>query len=115
MVEIMDEGIQVWESSHGSTNDGVRQLWRRNRNAAYRAAYKEEHGKHHPASKSGEKKKDLEVLMAKTKPPYGMTWTDFGKLWDLHPEHPYTPVLRSRSVEDEWKQKLEDAGFEASD
>jgi hypothetical protein len=103
MVEIMDDGIQVWESSHGSINDGVRRLWRRNRNAAYRQAYKELNGKSHPASRSGEPKKDLEVLLKKTEPPHGMTWGDFGVLWDLHPEHPYTPVLRKRPVSDEWE------------
>jgi len=108
MVEIMDDTVQVWDQNAGSSNAGVRQLWRRNRNAAYRMAYKEQHGKHHPASKVGEPKKDLEVLLKKTEPPVGMSWSDFGKTWDLHPDHPYTPVLRKQSVEAEWIRHMED-------
>ena len=115
MVEIMDTEIDVTEPYHGSANVGVRQQWRRNRNAAYRQAYKEANGKAHKASKSGQPKKDLEVLLKKTEPPNGMTWQDFGSLWDLHPEHPFTPVLRKQSVESEWKKKLEDIPVEASD
>jgi len=103
MVEIMDDGVEVWEPRSGSTNEGVRRLWRRNRNAAYRIAYKEVNGRHHPASKSGQPKKDLEALLKKTEPPHGMKWADFGGLWDLHQEHPYTPVLRKRPVSDEWE------------
>ena len=113
MVEIMPEEIEVWEPDHGSTDGVVRQQWRRNRNAAYRQAYKEREGKAHPASKSGEPKKDLDALLEKTDPPHGMTWNDFGVLWDLHPDHPYTPVLRKQSVEDAWKKKMEEEGNEA--
>ena len=47
MVEIMDTEIDVTDPYHGSTNVGVRQQWRRNRNAAYRQAYKEANGKAH--------------------------------------------------------------------
>ena len=108
MVEIMDDSVEVWRESAGSSNPGVRLLWRRNRNAAYRQAFKEQTGKHHPASKSGDPKKDLEALLKKTEPPVGMTWGDFGKTWDLHPEHPYTPVLRRQSVDAEWKRHMEE-------
>ena len=113
MTDTMEDGVEVWEPHHGSDNTGTRQLWRRNRNAAYRQAYKEANGKSHPASRSGQPKKDLDVLLKKTDPPNGMKWGDFGVLWDLHPEHPFTPVLRKQSVEAEWKKKQEDA--EASD
>lgn len=109
MVEIMDMEVDVTDAYSGSGNVGVRQLWRRNRNAAYRLSYQEVHGEPHPASESGKPKKDLEVLSEKTEPPVGMTWVDFGALWDLHPEHPYTPVLRKQSVEAEWNKKLEQA------
>ena len=114
MVDIMDGDIEVWEPTHGSSTAEVRQQWRRNRNAAYRQAYVEREGKAHPASKSGAPKKDLVALLEQTEPPYGMTWEDFGSLWDLHPEHPYTPVLRKMSVADQWKKKQDDAEAEAA-
>jgi len=110
-VEIMDEDIKVWEPTHGSTNAGKRQLWRRNRNAAYRQAFKERTGEDHPASLEGGPGEDLRKLLKKTEPPHGMGWDDFGKLWDLHPEHPYTPVLRKQSVEAEWQRHLEEQGL----
>ena len=112
-METMSDDVTVWDPRTGSNSPGKRQLWRRNRNAAYRQAYKEREGKAHPASKSGDPKKDLEKLLKKTEPPVGMTWEDFGVLWDLHPEHPYTPVLRKRSVDDEWKLQQEQAEAEA--
>jgi len=115
MVEIMDDSIHVWEPTHGSGNVGVRRLWRRNRNAAYRQAYREIEGVDHPASESGKPKEDLEVLLEKTEPPVGMTWADFGVTWDLHTEHPYTPVLRKQSVEAEWQRKQDDLAAEASE
>jgi hypothetical protein len=102
MVETMDDGIVVWDFDAGSADLATRKLWRRNRNAAYRAGYKEINGKSHPASRSGQPKKDLEKLLEETDPPKGMSWKDFGILWDLHQEHPFTPVLRKRPVSDEW-------------
>jgi hypothetical protein len=110
----MSSDIEVWEPTHGSADALVRRQWRRNRNAAYRIAYKEQTGKAHAASKKGEPKKDLNELLEQTEPPYGMTWSDFGNLWDLHPEHPFTPVLRKMSVDDQWKKKLEDREAEAA-
>lgn len=109
MVEIMDDSVEVWEPESGSINIETRRLWRRNRNAAYRQAFKEINGVSHLASRSGQPRKDLEELLKLTEPPHGMTWTDFGSLWDLHPEHPFTPVLRKQSVEAEWKKKVEQA------
>ena len=109
MVDIMDGDIEVWEPTHGSATAEVRQQWRRNRNAAYRQAYKEINGHAHPKTKEGgQPKKDLEKLLKDTEPPYGMTWEDFGGLWDLHPEHPFTPVLRKVSVEAQWKKKQDE-------
>jgi len=108
MVDIMDEGVDVTDPYGGSGNVGVRQLWRRNRNAAYRQAYEEINSEPHAAS-VGQAKEDLDILLDKTDPPNGMGWVDFGTLWDLHPEHPYTPVLRKQSVEAEWNKKLEQA------
>jgi hypothetical protein len=107
MVDIMDDSVQVWEPHVGSTNAGVRRLWRRNRNAAYRLAFRESTGEDHPAS-VGEALKDLEVLLKKTEPPVGMTWKDFGHTWDLHSEHPFTPVLRKQSVDAEWIRHMEE-------
>lgn len=105
MVQTMDASVEVWQPNSGSSDAGTRRLWRRNRNAAYRQAYKEINGTSHKASRSGQPKKDLAVLLEKTDPPHGMTWSDFGVLWDLHPEHPFTPVLRKQSVEAEWDRK----------
>lgn len=110
MVEIMDTGVDVTDPYGGSGDVGIRQLWRRNRNAAYRLAYEEKLGVPHPASEAdGQPKRDLEYLLTKTDPPNGMAWGDFGSLWDLHSEHPFTPVLRRQSVEAEWNKKLEQA------
>lgn len=113
-METMSEEVSVWDPHSGSADGATRQQWRRNRNAAYRQAYEEREGKPHPASKSGEPKADIKELLKQTEPPVGMNWNDFGVLWDLHPEHPFTPVLRKRSVEDEWKLKNLDIGDEGS-
>ena len=107
MVEIMDDGIEVWEPDAGSTDPEVRRQWRLNRNAAYRLAFKDREGKNHPASKQKVEKAVEKILLESTDPPRGMDWDDFGKLWDLHPEHPFTPVLRRRSVNDVWDSKIE--------
>jgi len=105
-----DDAEAVFIETAGSTNTGMRHLWRRNRNAAYRQAYKEREGKQHPTTKAGgQPKKDLDALLKKTEPPHGMSWEDFGILWDLHPEHPFTPVLRKQSVEAEWQKVLDEA------
>lgn len=110
MVDIMDDTVTVFDPFSGSEDPDMRRLWRRNRNAAYRQAYAELEGEPHPTSLvEGEPKRDLEYLLEKTEPPVGMTWGDFGALWDLHSEHPFTPVLRKQSVEAEWNKKCEQA------
>jgi hypothetical protein len=109
-MEIMSDDVTVWDPHTGSQDNSTRLLWRRNRNAAYRAGYAELNGEPHPASLEGQPKEDLDLLLENTEPPYGMGWADFGVLWDLHHEHPYTPVLRKRSVDDEWKKRQDEAG-----
>ena len=94
----------VFDPHSGSPDKEVRALWRANRRAAYRLAYKEREGKQHPASKRAAEKKVEKKLLDDVEPPRGMTWSDFGQLWDLHPDHPFTPVLRARSVDDEWAE-----------
>ena len=94
----------VFDPHGGSTDIEVRLQWRANRRAAYRLAYKEREKKQHPASKQTAEKKVEKKLLEEVEIPRGMTWNDFGVLWDLHPEHPFTPVLRRRSVDDEWKE-----------
>jgi hypothetical protein len=95
--------VNVFDPTSGSLDRKVRLLWRENRRAAYRLAYKERAGKNHPASKRKAEKKAEKALLEQVEPPRGMTWNHFGVLWDLHPEHPFTPVLRRRSVSDEWE------------
>jgi len=94
--------VDVFDPHSGSVDREVRIQWRTNRRAAYRLAYKERNGKQHPATKKAAEKKAEKLLIEEVETPRGMTWNDFGKLWDLHPEHPFTPVLRRRSVDDEW-------------
>ena len=100
-MDIMPE-TNVFDPHGGSEDREVRLQWRENRRAAYRFAYKEREGKQHPASKRAAEKKAEKALLDQVEIPRGMTWNHFGQLWDLHPEHPFTPVLRSRSVDDEW-------------
>lgn len=102
-MEMMPE-TNVFDPHGGSTDREVRLQWRANRRAAYRLAYKEREKKQHPASKQTAEKKVEEKLLKEVEIPRGMTWNEFGVLWDLHPEHPFTPVLRRRSVDDEWKE-----------
>ena len=96
--------VNVFDPHGGSLDRDVRIQWRTNRRAAYRLAYKEREGKQHPATKIKANKKEEKALLDQTDPPRGMCWNDFGELWDLHPEHPFTPVLRKRSVSDEWAE-----------
>jgi hypothetical protein len=96
--------VNVFDPHGGSINKEVRIQWRTNRRAAYRLAYKEREGKLHPASNRTAEKKAEKELLEQVKIPRGMTWEHFGELWDLHPEHPFTPVLRRRSVSDEWAE-----------
>jgi hypothetical protein len=107
MPEIMDDKIEVWDANAGSADPAIRKQWRTNRNAAYRLGYKDREGKQHPASKEKEAKAFEKELLEKTTPPRGMDWNDFGILWDLHPEHPFTPVLRRRSVSDQFEAAIE--------
>lgn len=100
-MDIMPD-LNVWEHDAGSDDAVVRQQWRRNRRAAYRLGYKDREGKQHPASKRKAEKAQEKMLLEVTVPPKGMDWDDFGKLWDLHPDHPFTPVLRKRPVEAEF-------------
>lgn len=92
----------VFDPHGGSLDREVRTQWRTNRRAAYRLAYKEREGKQHPATKRSAEKTAEAALLDQVVPPRGMTWGHFGELWDLHPEHPFTPVLRRQSVSDEW-------------
>ena len=94
----------VFDPHSGSIDREVRAQWRANRRAAYRLAYKEREGKQHPATKRAAEKKEEKRLLDEVTMPRGMTWNDFGQLWDLHPDHPFTPVLRLRSVDDEWAE-----------
>lgn len=96
--------VNVFDPHGGSSDREVRIQWRTNRRAAYRLAYKEREGKNHPASKVAAVKKEDKALVDQVELPRGMTWNHFGQLWDLHPEHPFTPVLRRRSVDDEWAE-----------
>ena len=96
--------VNVFDPFSGSLDRDVRMQWRVYRRAAYRLAYKEREGKQHPATKQAVNKKAEKALLDQVEPPRGMTWNDFGELWDLHPEHPFTPVLRRRSVSDEWAE-----------
>ena len=98
----------VFDPHGGSLDREVRTQWRTNRRAAYRLAYKERKGKQHPATKQPECKAAEKELLAQVTIPRGMVWNDFGALWDLHPEHPFTPVLRRRSVDDEWREVAEE-------
>ena len=107
MTDTMDESIMVWDPAAGSVDPVVRRQWRNNRNAAYRLGYKVREGKLHPASKEKAAKAVEKELVEKTDPPRGMTWDDFGELWDLHPEHPFTPVLRRQSVSDQFEAAIE--------
>jgi hypothetical protein len=107
MTDIMDDSVKVWEPTAGSTDFATRKQWRRNRNAAYRLGYKDREGKQHPASKEKESKAVEKELLEKASPPRGMTWDDFGVLWDLHPEHPFTPVLRRQSVSDQFEAAID--------
>ena len=100
----MPEEVNVFDPHSGSLDRDVRIQWRTNRRAAYRLAYKERHGKNHPATKRAAEKKVEKALLEAIELPRGMTWNHFGELWDLHPEHPFTPVLRRRSVDDEWAE-----------
>lgn len=101
-IEIMEDDTEVWQPTVGSADQKVRRQWRTNRQAAYRLGYKDREGKQHPASKQKTEKAVEAELLKNTKPPKGMDWNDFGKLWDLHQEHPFTPILRKESVEDHW-------------
>jgi hypothetical protein len=94
----------VLDPYSGSPDREVRIQWRTNRRAAYRLAYKEREGKQHPATKQDVNKKAEKKLEDEITMPRGMNWNDFGITWDLHPDHPFTPVLRIRSVEDEWAE-----------
>lgn len=105
-MDIMPE-VSVLDPNSGSLDREVRIQWRTNRRAAYRLAYKEREGKQHPATKQTANKKAEKALEDEVTKPRGMTWNDFGVLWDLHPEHPFTPVLRRRSVDDEWAEITE--------
>jgi hypothetical protein len=100
----MPEEVNVFDPNSGSLDRDVRTQWRINRRAAYRLAYKEREGKQHPASKRAAEKKAEKALLEQVDVPRGMNWNHFGVLWDLHPEHPFTPVLRRRSVDDEWAE-----------
>ena len=100
----MPAEVNVFDPHGGSTDKEVRAQWRTNRRAAYRLAYKEREGKQHPATKKGSCKKEEKALSEQIELPRGMNWNDFGVLWDLHPDHPFTPVLRTRSVDDEWAE-----------
>jgi hypothetical protein len=95
--------VQVWEPYAGSDDPVVRRQWRKNRQAAYRLGYKDRKGKQHPASKRKPEKAAEKMLLEATEPPKGMDWNDFGVLWDLDPEHPFLPRLRTKgSVEEQW-------------
>ena len=94
--------VNVFDPYGGSADREVRVQWRTNRRAAYRLAYAEREGKQHPADKAAVNKTATKALTEQVEVPRGMTWNDFGALWDLHPEHPFTPVLRRRSVDAEW-------------
>jgi hypothetical protein len=100
----MPEEINVFDPTSGSLDRETRVQWRTNRRAAYRLAYKEREGKQHPATKKAASKKEEKALLEAVELPRGMMWNHFGVLWDLHPEHPFTPVLRRRSVDDEWAE-----------
>ena len=102
MVDLMPDDVKVWEHDAGSDDLAVRQQWRKNRQAAYRLGYKDREGKQHPASKRKAEKAADKKLAENTVPPKGMDWNDFGIFWDLHPDHPFTPVLRKRPVEAEF-------------
>ena len=101
MVDLMPD-VKVWEHDAGSDDLTVRKQWRANRKAAYRLGYKDREGKQHPASKRKREKAVDKALLESTDPPKGMDWNDFGILWDLHPDHPFTPVMRKRPVEAEF-------------
>jgi len=98
----MPDDISVWEHDAGSNDITVRKQWRANRQAAYRLGYKAREGKQHKASKRKREKADEKLLLESTVPPNGMGWNDFGVFWDLHPDHPFTPVMRKRPVEAEF-------------
>jgi len=95
--------VEVWEPYAGSDDPVVRKQWRKNRQAAYRLGYKEREGKQHPASRRKAEKSAEKMLLEATEPPKNMGWNDFGILWDLDPEHPFLPRLRTKgSVEEQW-------------
>ena len=96
--------MNVFDPNSGSLDREVRAQWRANRRAAYRLAYKEREGKQHPATRQAVNKKAEKALVEQVELPRGMNWNDFGELWDLHPEHPFTSVLRRKSVSDEWAE-----------
>lgn len=101
MVDTMPD-TNVFDPYAGSTDRAVRLQWRTNRRVVYWLAYKEREGTMHQAGKKKGGKALLDAVTEQIEPPVGMTWNDFGQLWDLHPEHPFTPVLRKRSTDDEW-------------
>lgn len=101
MVDVMPD-VKVWEHDAGSDDLAVRQQWRKNRQAAYRLGYEEREGEPHPASSNPTEQTADTQLRIQTVPPQGLGWDDFGKLWDLHPDHPFLPVLRKRPVEAEF-------------
>lgn len=102
MTESMPD-IEVWDPYAGSDDPEVRRQWRKNRQAAYRLGHKDREGKQHPASKRKAEKSAEKMLLEVTEPPKGMDWNDFGVLWDLDPEHPFLPRLRTKgSVEEQW-------------
>lgn len=107
MPEIMDDSIEVWDPEAGSSDPKTRRQWRTNRNSAYRLGYRDRVGEPHPASKEKGPKSAEKKLLAKAEPPRGMDWNDFGTLWDFHPDHPFTPVLRRRSVTDQFEAAIE--------
>lgn len=98
----MPDEIKVWEHDAGSDDLEVRAQWRTNRRAAYRLGYLDREGEPHPASERPAEQAAEEQLLEHTDPPRGMDWNDFGIYWDLHPDHPFTPVLRKRPVEAEF-------------
>lgn len=102
----MPDDVKVWDHDAGSDDLAVRKQWRANRQAAYRLGYKDREGKQHPASKRKEKKAVERKLVEDTDPPKGTDWNDFGVLWDLHPEQPFTPVMRRRPVEAEFDSMM---------
>lgn len=109
-MDTMSDDVKVFEHDAGSADRDTRRQWRRNRQAAYRLAYKEREGKAHPASKQKPEKADEKKLLDDVIVPVGMSYVDFGVTWDFHVEHPFTPVLRKQSVADEWQRALDEEG-----